>query len=200
MVVLRHDRAACRAACAPSRPRTEESPRRARRCGVTACFREPWNQPVQELSPFRRVASGSRLMRVTLRTAPPQSGRRSSSSGRASATTKIGEVASPGQQVLHEVEQSLVGPVQVLEDEHGRRLRRDPFEEGAPGGEELLAPVAGQLVETQQAGQRAARPSGAPRGRPRTARAWRSASAGRMSASSPSAICARSRTISASAQ
>ena len=46
--------------------------------------------------------------------------------------------ARPLEQVLDEVEQARVGPLQVLEDEHGRIRVRQALEEKAPGREELL--------------------------------------------------------------
>ena len=45
----------------------------------------------------------------------------------------------PRAQVLDEGEHRLAGPVQVLEDEHGRARARDQLEEARPGGEVLLA-------------------------------------------------------------
>ena len=38
--------------------------------------------------------------------------------------------------MLDEVEQTAVGPLEVLEDEDGRASRGDPLEEDPPGGEE----------------------------------------------------------------
>ena len=45
----------------------------------------------------------------------------------------------PGQEVLDEVEQALVGPLEVPEDEDRRRLLGQPLEERPPCREELLA-------------------------------------------------------------
>ena len=59
-------------------------------------------------------------------------------------------VARPVQEVVDEVEQGCVRPLEVLEDEHGRVLLRKPFEEEAPGGEEILAVRGNLLVETKQ--------------------------------------------------
>ena len=64
-----------------------------------------------------------------------------------------GRFARPGEEVLDEVEQSLVGPLQVPEDEHHRRLASEAFEERAPGGKELFAALSRELVESEQAGQ-----------------------------------------------
>ena len=55
---------------------------------------------------------------------PPQLGRSSSRSGRATHTISTGDVAQRAREVLDHVEQRLLGPVHVLEDEHERlRLR-----------------------------------------------------------------------------
>ena len=63
---------------------------------------------------------------------PPQPGRRSSSSGRAvQRTSSRTPVDAVGERV-HEVEQAVVGPLQVLEDEHEPgRARRAPRRSGA---------------------------------------------------------------------
>ncbi len=51
----------------------------------------------------------------------------------------------PVEQVLEEVEQTGVSPLDVLEDQDGRRLLGEPLEEDPPGGEEVLL-VAGRAV------------------------------------------------------
>ena len=76
---------------------------------------------------------------------PPQPGRRSSSSGRAVPMTRSGESAHPVDQVVDEVEQVVVGPVQILEDEHQRPTLGERLEEAAPGGESLVAAIAARL-------------------------------------------------------
>src|SRR5262249_4262733 len=48
-------------------------------------------------------------------------------------------VPRPLEQVLDEVEQALVGPLEVLEHEHDRIRVRQPLEEQSPRGEELMA-------------------------------------------------------------
>ena len=52
------------------------------------------------------------------------------------------DAARPLDQVVHEVEEHVVGPVQVLEDENERSLVGDRLEQAAPGGKRLVAPVA----------------------------------------------------------
>lgn len=47
-------------------------------------------------------------------------------------------VAAPAEQMLQELQQRLVGPVQVLDDEDERITRRDGLQETSPGGEILL--------------------------------------------------------------
>ena len=61
--------------------------------------------------------------------------------------------AGPVEQVLQEVEQARVRPLHVLEDEHGRRLLRQPLEEDAPGGEEVLLVAGHALLEPEQVRQ-----------------------------------------------
>ena len=51
---------------------------------------------------------------------------------------------------LDEVEQPRVGPLEVLEDHHDGALLRDPLEERAPRGEQLLAVAVGSGVEPEQ--------------------------------------------------
>ena len=54
-----------------------------------------------------------------------------------------------------EVEQALVGPLQIFEQQHDRRPRGKPFKRHPPRGEQL-APVDQRLpvIESQQAAQR----------------------------------------------
>ena len=51
---------------------------------------------------------------------------------------------------LDEVEQPRVGPLEVLEDHHDGALLRDPLEERAPRGEQLLAVAVRSGVEPEQ--------------------------------------------------
>ncbi len=53
-------------------------------------------------------------------------------------------------EMLHEVEQAGVGPVEILEDEDGRPVVGHPLEERPPGGEGLLALAAGSGAEAEQ--------------------------------------------------
>ena len=55
------------------------------------------------------------------------------------------DVGHPVDQLVDEVEQALVRPVQVLEDEHERALLGKGLEEAAPGREGLVPPVAAEL-------------------------------------------------------
>ena len=55
--------------------------------------------------------------------------------------------------MVDEVEQVVVGPVQVLEDEHERALLGEGLEEPSPGGEALRA-VAARLTLGGEADQR----------------------------------------------
>ena len=77
---------------------------------------------------------------------PPQPGRRSRSSGRAVRDDEEWHVRDPFDELVHEVEERLVGPVQVLEDEDERAQLRHRLEEVAPGRERLGAPVSAELA------------------------------------------------------
>ena len=58
---------------------------------------------------------------------PPQSGRRSSSSGAAGADDEQGDIrVNPVHEMIDEAERPVVGPVEVLEDEHERRWSPAP--------------------------------------------------------------------------
>ena len=61
--------------------------------------------------------------------------------------------ARPVHQVLDEVEQRSVGPLHVLEDEHGRHLVGQPLVEEPPGAEEVLALPLSVLLEAEQVSQ-----------------------------------------------
>ena len=87
------------------------------------------------------VESGESESVVAFGLPPPQPGRRASSSGRAVPTTRSGTPRRPVDEVVDEVEQAVVGPVQVLEDEHERALLGDALEEPPPRGERLAAAV-----------------------------------------------------------
>ena len=109
-------------------------------------------------------------------------------------------IARPLEQVRDELEQRRIGPLHVLEDEHDRVALREALEEETPPGEQLGLLEVRTRLERQELGD--ARPDpraflgvfdGARRER-------RRASTHAVSSSSPSAMPARIRTISASAQ
>ncbi len=60
------------------------------------------------------------------------------------------EVGRPLQQVVDEVEQPAIRPLQVLEHEHHRRVLREPLEEQAPAREQVRAVGIRALLEPQQ--------------------------------------------------
>ncbi len=60
----------------------------------------------------------------------------------------------PVDQVVDEVEQALVGPVEVLEDEHERPLVGETLEEPPPRGESLVPAIAAAEVRAGEADQR----------------------------------------------
>lgn len=69
------------------------------------------------------------------------------------ADDQQGHARRPVGELVHEVEEAVVGPLQVLEDEHERALRRQLLEEAPPGGEGLAPAVAPQLRFLRQPGQ-----------------------------------------------
>ena len=65
------------------------------------------------------------------------------------------DAAQPVDELVDEVEQALVGPVQVLEHEHERPLLGERLEEAPPGGEGLSAAVAAEAGVRLESDQRA---------------------------------------------
>ena len=114
--------------------------------------RRPAEQRVQER---RRLLLGERReqdrRRVDLAAAPAGSPRQQLGARRAEDEER--DAARPVDEVVDEVEQRVVGPVQVLEDEDERPLVGDRLQEAAPGGERLVAAVARRLVALE-AGER----------------------------------------------
>ena len=68
-----------------------------------------------------------------------QAGRCSASWGRARQSRSTGALAEPPGEVLDEVEEGRLGPVDVVEDGDHRALGGELFEEAARGGEDLVA-------------------------------------------------------------
>ena len=64
-------------------------------------------------------------------------------------------VRHPVDELVEEVEQALVGPVDVLDDDDERPLFRETLEEAPPGGERLVAAIASQLCFAREAEERA---------------------------------------------
>ena len=52
----------------------------------------------------------------------------------------------PVDERVHEIEQPIVRPVQILEDENSRALRGEPFQKPSPRGERFASPIAGKAV------------------------------------------------------
>ena len=61
--------------------------------------------------------------------------------------------ARPVEQVVDEVDQAGLGPLEVLEDEHARAGVGEPFEEQAPGREELLPVGLDAVAQAEQVGE-----------------------------------------------
>ena len=89
----------------------------------------------------------------------------SSTSGRAVARTSKGTLGTALREEVHEGQHRLVGPVQVLDDEHQRAAGGEALEEVAPGREVLLAAgLLGLEAEQRRAGGHAAGRGRAPPG------------------------------------
>ena len=146
-----------------------QPPRRARTRGRAACGRTPrrragCRRPARAAPPAARpgargwsssaptscavslVGERRERDRSGIRLPPPQPARRSSSSGRAVQTTSSGTPRRPVGQMVDEVEQAVVGPVQILEHEDQGPLFGERLEEAAPGRESLVAAVAAVAV------------------------------------------------------
>ena len=60
------------------------------------------------------------------------------------------QAAAPFQQMLDEIEQATVCPVEVLEDQCGRAALGNPLEEGPPRSEQLLATARRRVPHAKQ--------------------------------------------------
>src|SRR5436309_7649221 len=81
--------------------------------------------------------------RVALPPAPPRSAVEQLGSRRAQDEER--DALDPISQLVDEVEQVVVGPMHVLEDENEWPLRGERFEEATPGGEALGTAIAARL-------------------------------------------------------
>ena len=104
-----------------------------------------WSTARSSSAPSSRAVcsslSGESEIVVAFRLPPPQPGRRASSSGRAVAITSSGTSALRSTSSSTKSSSAVVGPVQVLEDEHERPVLGHRLEEAPPGGELPLAPL-----------------------------------------------------------
>ena len=109
------------------------------------------------------------------------------------------QAARPVEEVVDEVEQAGIGPLEVLEHEHDRAALGDALEEDPPGREQRLAPAGRRLIDAEQASS-----AGSIRSRSLASGTYSSSVAAirsRVVASSSSSVRpARRRTISPSAQ
>ena len=90
---------------------------------------------------------------MKLRFAAPHVGRRSSSSGRAVVTMKIGRSRAQSSEVLDEVEQRIIGPVEVLEEQDRRRGVGKTLEEDPPRAEEVLLVAGTARLQPEKLGE-----------------------------------------------
>ena len=82
--------------------------------------RDAAEQPLDQLVRLRPRSSGSSSTVVALSLPPAHAGRRSSSSGRAMQSEQDRRVARPVGDVLDEIEEGRLGPVEVVEDDDER--------------------------------------------------------------------------------
>ena len=108
-------------------------------------------------------------------------------------------VAGPLEEVGDELDQGRVRPLQVFEEQHHGSGLRHALEEKPPGAEELLLAVSSAFVDPEQMRKSGLDESSLLRIR-NVLLDRRPHLPARPSGSSPSVICARMRTISASAQ
>ena len=106
----------------------------------------------------RRDRDGRRVPLAAAPARPPleQLGARGADDEQRHAGRPVGEV-------VDEVEQAVVGPVQILEDEHQRPLLGQRLEQAAPRRERLVAAVARALAGRAEADERTQRPPTQPR-------------------------------------
>ena len=85
------------------------------------------------------MVSGESEIVVALRLPPPHAGAALEELGTRRTEEQERHLPTPVEEVLQEVQQGVVGPVQVLDDEHARPPRRHLLEKPPPRGERLLA-------------------------------------------------------------
>ena len=140
-----------------------------------AARREPGTKPSSSAS---IASSRERLERERRRVAATaRELSRSAISGRASASDEERELARPLEQVVDEVEQARLGPLEVLEDEHARRpARRAARRRAARPRRAPARSAAVALAEPEQVGEPRLEPRALLRVGDVHARAWRAAS------------------------
>ena len=136
---------------------------------------EPGNEPEQEvLHRGRRERLEVERREVAKAGAPRGAALEQLRPGQREDVDRVG--ARQVEQLLDEVEERSVGPLHVLEDEHGRIRVRQPLEEEPPRREELLAVTHLLVAERDELRQPGLDERGAPRRRGCAPRAWRAAS------------------------
>ena len=158
-------------------------------------------QRCRRAAPSRRPRAGESETVSAFGLPPPQPGRRSSSSGRASDDEQR-HAARPVDEVVDEVEQAVVGPVEVLEDQHQRARSASASKKRRQAANASLAAVAASA--RRRRGRRAAgggaRPSRASAVADDRRRRLGELGLGRVGASRVSRMPACALTISPSAQ
>ena len=128
-----------RSASRPSLRRTEGCLRQPRRRAPTRRRRPPSHRSDRRRArPSRLRVSGSNRIEVAFATPPPQPDRSSRSSGRACARTRIGASRDHSADVLHQIEERRLGPLEIVEEQQERSIGSEDLQEPPERPERLL--------------------------------------------------------------
>ena len=101
-----------------------------------------------------RRTSGESASVVALSLPPPQPGPALEELGPRGRDDEQRDVGHPVDELVEKVEEALVGPVDVLDDDDERTLLGETLEEAAPGGERLVSAIASELRFAGEAEER----------------------------------------------
>src|SRR5439155_4443277 len=102
------------------------------------CLRTAWRHPVQQRL-HRCVIERFEEERGDASPARSPAGPAIDDLGTCQTEEEDGLVTAPIQQMLDEVEELRIGPLEIFEDEHDRAALCDPFDEPSPRGEQVVA-------------------------------------------------------------
>ena len=146
-------------ACGPSRPRRAACRRRGRGSPASAASGRPGTSPASS-SRIAASESGSSARRVEVAGGPRPSRAAVEELRAGEGDDADRQRPRPVEQVLDEVEQARVGPLEVLEDEHRRcRARRCARRRCRHAANSVVAAAGRRRLEAEQREQRAARSS-----------------------------------------